>query len=240
MALKASALWIGWVILAVAAATGAVSADDRPMQSLDSIRDRVYQFLHDQLEPSQRKDAKIDIGRLDSRLRLRQCPAPLQAFAVGGRPTVGATSVGIRCTGKRPWTLYVTARVVVFDNVLVATRALGRGEQLKAGDLRPARKDLSRLPYGYFTEPDAAVGKVLKRGYLAGDVVQPNQLAAPVLVKRGQQVTLHAQAGGIEIHMGGKALSDGSAGERIRVQNTSSNRIVEGEVIGKGVVRVRI
>lgn len=228
------------MILALAAASSGVRGDDRPAQSHDSIRDRVHQFLHDQLQPSQRKDAEINIGRLDPRLRLRQCTTPLQAFAVGGRPTVGATSVGVRCAGKQPWTLYVTARVVVFDDVLVATRALGRGEQIRAGDLRPARKDLSRLPYGYLTGQDSPVGKVLKRSYLAGDVVQPNQLAAPVLVKRGQRVTLHARAGGIEIHMGGKALSDGSAGERIRVENTSSNRIVEGEVIAKGVVRIRI
>lgn len=240
MALNLKALWWYAAGIALAAWCGTVAATSAPAQDHERIRERVNLFLLQQLSPAQRKDAKIDIGRLDPRLRLRQCPAPLQAFAVGGRPTVGATSVGVRCPGDRPWTLYVTARVVVFDNVLVAAHALDRGQPIRAGDLQATRKDLSQLPYGYLTDAQTAVGKVLKRSYLPGQVVQPNQLAAPLLVKRGQQVTLHAEAGGIEIHMGGKAMSDGAVGERIRVRNVSSNRIVEGEVIAKGVVRVRI
>lgn len=217
-----------------------LAGESAPSQSLDSIRARVEAFLLEQLQPSQRQDAEIEIGRMDPRLRLRQCTAPLQAFAMGGRPTVGSTSVGVRCDDEKPWTLYVTAQVVVYDDVLVATRALRRGETLAQGDLRLARKDLSRLAYGYLTDAEAAQGQVLKRSYLAGQVVQPGHLDKPVLVKRGQQVTLHARSGGIEIHMGGEALSDGAAGERIQVRNSSSNRVVEGEVVAKGVVRVRI
>lgn len=231
--------WL-FVVMAVLGCSTAAAADAAGVQSRDSIRARAERFLLEQLEPEQRKDAQIEIGHLDPRLRLRQCPAPLQAFAVGGRPPIGATSVGIRCGQGRPWTLYVTARVVVFADVLVTTRALNRGESVRAGDVRLERKDLSRLHYGYLTRPDAAVGKVLKRGYLAAQVIQPNQLAAPLMVKRGQQVTLLAQSGGIEIRMGGKALGDGAAGDRIQVRNNSSDRIVEGEVIAKGVVQVRI
>lgn len=218
----------------------AAAAGEDAVQSPDSIRARAEQFLLQQLSPAQRKDAKIEIGRLDARLRLRQCPAPLQAFAVGGRDPIGATSVGIRCDGPQPWTLYVTARVVVFADVLVASRALNRGETISPADLRFARKDLSRLPYGYLDDVHAAVGKTVKRSVLPNQVVQPNQLAAPLLVKRGQQVTLLGQTGGIEIRMAGKALGDGAAGERIRVRNSSSERIVEGEIVAKGVVQVRL
>lgn len=227
--------WAGLLLLA--AAYGAQAA---PIQSHDSIRARARALLIEQLDPAQRADAEIEIGRLDPRLRLRQCTAPLQAFAVGNRSPIGATSVAIRCEGDHPWKLYVTARVVVYSDVLVAARPLNRGEPVQAGDLRRERKDLSRLPYGYLTDPVNATGKVLKRSYLAGQVLQPRQLAAPTLIKRGQQVTLHARAGGIEIRMGGQALSDGSAGDRIRVRNTSSDRVVEGEVVAKGVVKVRI
>lgn len=240
MPLKNLAIWLNCLVLAATLTATARAETDTSSQSHDSIRARVHQFLVEQLEPSQRQDAEIEIGSLDPRLRLRQCTAALQAFALGGRDTVGATSVGVRCEDAQPWTLYVTARVVVFDDVLVASRSLRRGEPLGPGDLRRERKDLSRLAYGYLTDADSAQGKILKRSYLPGQVVQPNHLQAPQLVKRGQQVTLHAEAGGIEIHMGGEALSDGAAGERIQVRNNSSNRIVEGEVVAKGVVKVRI
>lgn len=233
-------LWLVFAFIAAAVAGMSHSAASAAYQSHDSIRERAQQFLLQQLDPSQRADAQIEIGRLDPRLRLRQCAAPLQATALGGRAPVGATSVAIRCEDDRPWKLYVTARVVVFDEVLVAARALRRGDSLRASDLRRERRDLSRLPYGYLTEAAEAEGKLLQRSYLAGQVVQPNHLEAPQLVKRGQQVTLHARTGGVEIHMSGEALSDGAQGERIQVRNHSSDRIVEGEVVAKGVVRVRI
>lgn len=233
-------IWLVLAFVAAAAAGMSHGAARETHQSHESIRERAQQFLLQQLHPSQRADARIEIGRLDPRLRLRQCTAPLQASVLGGRARVGATSVAVRCEDGRPWTLYVTARVVVFGEVLVAARALRRGETLHAGDLRRERRDLSRLPYGYLSEAAEAEGKVLQRSYLAGQAVQPNHLEAPLLVKRGQQVTLHARTDSVEIRMAGEALSDGAQGERIRVRNHSSDRIVEGEVVAKGVVRVRI
>ncbi len=233
-------MWLAAPLLAAAFCSFGAHGERAAIQSTDSIRARAKQFLTARLDPLQQKDARIEIGRLDPRLRLRQCDAPLQAFAVGGRPRVGATSVGIRCDDRKPWTLYVTAQVVVFGDVVVAARAVNRGDQLRPADLRLQRKDLSKLAYGYLTQVQSATGKVLKRSYVNGAVVQPDQLQAPKLVKRGQQVTLHAEAGGIEVRMAGTALSDGAAGDRIQVRNSRSNRVVEGEVVAEGVVKIRI
>ena len=57
-------------------------------------------------------------------------------------------------------------------------------------------------------------------------------------VKRGQEVTLLASAGGIQVRMAGRALADGREGARLRVQNLSSQAVVEGVVETDGVVRV--
>ena len=66
----------------------------------------------------------------------------------------------------------------------------------------------------------------------------PNPRVGCVLVRRGQIVTLVAGGGPVEIRTTGKALADGAAGERVRVRNERSNRIVEGVVAEDGTVRV--
>ncbi len=63
-------------------------------------------------------------------------------------------------------------------------------------------------------------------------------LQPDVLVRRGQQVTLIAANGGVQIRAQGQALTEGAAADRVRVQNVSSLKVVEGVVESDGVVRV--
>jgi flagella basal body P-ring formation protein FlgA len=57
-------------------------------------------------------------------------------------------------------------------------------------------------------------------------------------VQRGQTVTLVAEAGGISIRMAGRALSDGFVNQRVRVENLSSGKIVEGIARSPQVVEI--
>jgi flagella basal body P-ring formation protein FlgA len=65
-------------------------------------------------------------------------------------------------------------------------------------------------------------------------------LVLDVLVRRGQQVTLLARTGSIEIRAQGRALSDGGVSDRIRVQNVNSLKVVEGVIEDAGIVRVAL
>jgi flagella basal body P-ring formation protein FlgA len=56
-------------------------------------------------------------------------------------------------------------------------------------------------------------------------------------VKKGNQVVILAQIGTLQVRMNGKALSNGAVGERIKVENNSSNRRIEATVIASGVVK---
>lgn len=58
------------------------------------------------------------------------------------------------------------------------------------------------------------------------------------LIHRGQQVTLIAGSGGFQVRMSAVAPSDGRLADRIRVQNLSSQRVVEGIVRSDNVVEV--
>ena len=51
-------------------------------------------------------------------------------------------------------------------------------------------------------------------------------------------VTLLADAGGVSVRMAGRALSDGLMNQRVKVQNLSSGKIVEGIARSEQVVEI--
>ena len=59
------------------------------------------------------------------------------------------------------------------------------------------------------------------------------------VVRRGDQIVLlAASAGTMEVRMNGTALDDASVGEKVKVKNSSSQRVVEGIVQAPGIVKV--
>jgi flagella basal body P-ring formation protein FlgA len=90
----------------------------------------------------------------------------------------------------------------------------------------------------YLTDVTQLAGYTLKRPLGAGAALTADTMAADLVVKRGQQVTLLASVGGLEVRAMGLALNDAPAGGRAKVQNISSRRIVEGVVETADVIRI--
>jgi flagella basal body P-ring formation protein FlgA len=78
----------------------------------------------------------------------------------------------------------------------------------------------------------------LKTPLIAGRMLTPQMLQADLAIRRGQTVTLAVNNSGVSIRMSGKALMDGALGQRIRVENTNSGRIVEGIVRSREHVEI--
>lgn len=209
-------------------------------QSHASIYSAAKQFMNRHLTARYRQNAKITVGKLDSRFRLKRCEKPLQASLAKGSRDIGKTTVGIKCTGAKPWSLNLPVRVSLYRNVLVSTRLLDRGAILQAGDVKLASRDLADLPYGYIDDLAASIGMKIKRRINPGTALTPAMLKKPQIISRGQRVTIVADSGRMQVRMSGKALANGAAGDRIQVMNVSSKRKLEGVVTASGEVRVEI
>ena len=100
------------------------------------------QHIQNRLE-AVKAPASIEITELDRRLTLTQCDIPLESYDPPSFRKLGRTSVGIRCNGVKPWSLFVSAQVSVELPVLVARRPLSRGRIIAPGDLelRPINSD---------------------------------------------------------------------------------------------------
>ena len=166
----------------------------------------------------------------DSRHKLARCSEPLQGFLRRGTEIRARTIVGVRCTGPKPWKVYVPVNVIVTRAIAVAADNLPRSHVLTKADLRFESRDVSRLRSGYIGNADTAVGRRLRAPLLAGSVITPAMLEVDAVVRRGQTVTLSAGQGRFAINMSGIALMDGALNQRIRVENASSGRVVEGIV----------
>ncbi len=146
--------------------------------------------------------------------------------------------IELRCQGTVAWHLYVPVRIVGTSSVAVAAHAIVVGTVLTAKDLRLEQHDISELPIGFLDDPAIAVGLTASRPIPGGAFLTNQQLVAARAVQRGQSVTLLADIGGMSVRMAGKALSDGLINQRVKVQNVSSGRIVEGIARSEQIVEI--
>nr|WP_239056961.1 flagellar basal body P-ring formation chaperone FlgA [Wenzhouxiangella limi] len=218
---------------------GPLAAGQQATQSLDSIREAAESFVLAQLE-AKGPGVVAEAGRLDRRLRLSACEQPLEAFNAAGSRLGGNTSVGIRCTGQRPWKIYVPVKVSREVEVAVLARSLPRGAALDSKAVRMQRLDTSTLGFGYYEDLERVTGQTLRRAAAAGTVITPALVAVPPTIRKDEQVTLLAERAGIAIRAPGRALKDAQIGDIIQVRNLSSETVVEGVVRGPGEVAVHV
>lgn len=223
-------------VIALTCCTAQMAAAALPIQPLQDIEAAVRALVDS--HGNQSGDVEASVGRLDPRLRLPLCRQPLAARYTQTRRRSGTLSVEVRCEGQRPWSLYVPVTLARFAEVVIATRPLARGQSIAAEDVTLARRRVDISTRTYFEQPATAIGRLATRSIASGEILDQHQLRQPRLVRRGEQVVLSLGNSAVKVSMKGEALADGAAGERIRVRNLSSARIVEGTVTAAGVVVV--
>jgi len=183
--------------------------------------------------------ARLDVEALpfDPRISIAPCAQPLIAELIGKRLAGSRASVRVRCPdAQNAWSLAVSLRVALFQPVLVARRALVRGDTIDTDNTALAERDVLQLGYGHLDDPARLTGARVRRPIAQGAALVPTAVSPPLLVERDATVTVLARGPAIDVRASGVALDDGSAGERVRVRNISSGRTVSGVVDSAGVV----
>jgi flagella basal body P-ring formation protein FlgA len=193
--------------------------------------------LSRQLPTDELAGVKISIRKIDPRLRLEYCDKTL-AFKLQS-PEIGRnTSVKVSCNRDRPWSIYVGATIALERPVITVTRELPRKHILTEDDLISLRRDVYSLRGGYSVDANDLIGQELKRALRSGDVVYNYQLQAPDIIKKGDKVTVITRRGSLSVMSDGIAMGDASKGEKVRVENERSSRIIQARVTGPGTVEV--
>lgn len=209
------------------------------MQSLASVRQAAERALRRELEATV-PGLDVKAVALDARLRLPACSAALQAQAQAPRTSQPRVPVRVACTQGATWSVNVPVEIHREIEVLVLRRAVARGEVLGAGDVAVQKRMIAGLASPFVGRVEEFKGRPTRRPLPQGTAVTADALTAALLIHRGQDVTLMASSGGIEIRAPGRALADATASQRLRVQNLESLKIVEGVAESDSVVRVSL
>jgi flagella basal body P-ring formation protein FlgA len=181
---------------------------------------------------------RLQVGPIQPGLQLARCETAVKTARAPGIQVPGRTLIELSCEGVKPWRLFVPAKVIGTVPVVLAAHALVMGTVLTAKDVSVEQHDMVGLPQGYLDDPAIAIGLTASRAISGGAILTNQQLLGTQMVQRGQTVTLIADAGGISVRMEGRALTDGLINQRIKVQNLSSGKIVEGIARSAQVVEI--
>jgi len=210
------------------------------VEALDSIRLSAEEYALAQIDHVHFEAATATAGSLDRRLQLKKCNIPLETFSTGTMNNTSRMTVGVRCTGLNPWTLYVPITISALVDVVFSSRALTRGALLDAEDLEIQQVPLNKLPIGYLSDLSQVTNLELIRPLNVGAPVTLSAVRPRMIVQQGQEVIIKAQLAGLQVRITGKALKNGQSGDLIPVRNLRSGRIVEATIINKGTVSVNL
>ncbi|WP_175915018.1 MULTISPECIES: flagellar basal body P-ring formation chaperone FlgA [unclassified Burkholderia] len=161
----------------------------------------------------------------------------LEPFLPTGARLWGRTTVGVRCAGERPWTVYLQAKVAVQATYYVAARQITPGEPLTAADLVARDGDLTVLPLAVITDPAQAVGATALARISAGLPLRQDMLKSAASVSAGQTVRVVAAGPGFTISADGSALANAAPGQSVRVR-MAAGQIVTAIVKDAGTVEI--
>ena len=147
-------------------------------------------------------------------------------------------SLSVTADGMNPINARVSGHVEEMVEAPVAMTRLLPETVLRADDVRMARVKTTVLQSEVAHSIEQIVGMQLRRPIAAGQPLRLADLARPALVQRGAMVQIELEASGLSLTGQATALDDGAAGDKIRIQNTTSHAFLFAEVVGPGQVRV--
>ncbi len=186
--------------------------------------------------------ASVEVHSLDPRLRYPACLRPLDGSLAPGMRNGARMTVEVRCDEPK-WRLYLGVTLHTVERVVVASRPLSRQTVLGPDDLQVVERELGALPGGFYKSPEALYGTLTSRIVGTGEILTPQLIEVPPLIRRGQQVTVLARTGALEVRQTGMALADAGLAQRIRVQTGSGGpggRPVEAVVRAPDLVEVAL
>lgn len=223
--------------LAPAAAIAAAAPADYDLQDIGALEALAKTEAALNLPPLTDRE-RLVAGPINEHVQLARCSLPVKPMVSPGGHMRDRILVDLRCPGTPPWHLYVPVRVVGTSPVTLAARAIVAGTVLTEKDVRVEQRDISGLPPGFMDDSTVAVGLTASRPIASGAVITNQFLAAAKAVQRGQSVTLIADAGAMTVRMAGRALTDGLVNQRVKVENLSSGKVVEGIARSEQVVEI--
>ena len=134
--------------------------------------------------------------------------------------------------------LHLRGEVIETVQVVTLTRALARGDVVGRDDVVIDRLPRRQVGGVRPADPEQIVGLAARRALRPGQPVAPGDFSRPVIVARGDTVTLVYETASLTVTSRGQATESGALGDVVGVLNPQSKRTVHATVAGPGKVVV--
>jgi flagella basal body P-ring formation protein FlgA len=227
------AAWLG-----TASATVAPVSIQQPTARLVELRDELRRIIVAHLERTAGQEGQWHVEPKVSNRHLQLLPAAASPPSCeGGKPPwTGAQRFIISFpTAQGDAKFAVAAEVTRPQSVVVAVRPIERGGVVTAAHVEvQERDDLPpavgrRVP---IESVEGLLGMEAARVIQAGQVIFSDDVQAPLLVKRGEEVTVYARGGGIQVRTLARARQDGARGELVPVESLETRERYDAVVVG--------
>jgi len=203
----------------------------------DEIRNAVERQASSVLGPGEQLRS-VDVGG-SARIPPGQFDIRLGANAPAARGYHRRVDVDLMQEGGVVATVPARLEVISSGPVVTLKHAVARGTVLGRGDLSVEERETTGLSGNVVTSLEDAVGRETRAALSAGSPLTVAALASPLLVRRGDVVTVVVETPAMRLSAPGDALEAGAAGARIRVRNRKSQQELSGEVVERGIVLVQ-
>jgi flagella basal body P-ring formation protein FlgA len=76
------------------------------------------------------------------------------------------------------------------------------------------------------------IGMESRQSVQAGGIILTDQVQAPIVVKRGEVITITSQSGGIRVRTSARALHDGAQGDLVQVESIGTKQKYDARIVG--------
>lgn len=211
-------------------------------QSMEEVKNFIYEKVDKAAKaryPNQ--EVIVNVGNIDTRIKLSNClKSDLKIHNPYKKPLGKTGSIAVMCQKPHQWTLYIPVTVNVFKEVVVASHGIAKGQQLNPDNVRLQRENISNLKGQYFTNINEVNDLATKRSLRGNEIITLSKVKPQIVIHRGDEIILRAEMGPVSVEIKGEALENGARGQKIAIKNLKSKKIVEGQVIHKGLVKINL
>jgi len=134
--------------------------------------------------------------------------------------------------------LPLRVNIEVFHPVVVTTKRVEKGDKLTPENVALLRTPTSKILPGSLSQLNYATGRTASVPLVPGTVLRISDIFDPPAIVHGSIVQAIVRRGNVELMVEARAIEDGKAGENIRVENTSSHKVLRGKVLDEKTVLI--
>ncbi|MDR2861200.1 MAG: flagellar basal body P-ring formation chaperone FlgA [Syntrophobacterales bacterium] len=132
----------------------------------------------------------------------------------------------------------VRANIEIRETYLTSARQIKKNVVIQPEDVQVVKRWVRTLSIRSISDPQDVAGKRLTVDIGPDREIKQSMVSEPLLIKRGEVVRIVLDGGQMALSTTGTAEENGAEGQKIRVKNISSQKVIMAEVVRRGMVKV--